>query len=134
MSHKKPAQVSMIWVNIVVYVGTMQTLDARHIELFLCDGYQKGSWEYQLIGSRDVKERVAGASGAIFDVKNLKDISSCGNSLYSTLIEVTVSFCCHQRKKNYTITWHTWKCCLILTDVLRTDNILFHIKEWIIFY
>ncbi|KAM3684670.1 hypothetical protein ACB098_11G064300 [Castanea mollissima] len=57
--------------------GTMQTLDARHIELFLYDGYQKGSWEYQLIGSHDVKERVAGASGAIFDVKNLKDISSC---------------------------------------------------------
>ena len=99
MSHKKPAQVSMILVNIVVYVGTMQTLDARHIELFLCDGYQKGSWEYQLIGSHDIKERVAGASGAIFDVKNLKDISSCGNSLYSTLIEVTVSFCCQQRKK-----------------------------------
>lgn len=77
----------------------MQTLDARHIELFLYDGYQKGSWEYQLIGSHDVKERVAGASGAIFDVKNLNDISSCGNSLYSTLLEVTVSFCCRQRKK-----------------------------------
>uniref|UniRef100_A0A2N9ECX9 F-box domain-containing protein n=1 Tax=Fagus sylvatica TaxID=28930 RepID=A0A2N9ECX9_FAGSY len=57
--------------------GTMQTLDARHIELFLYDEYKNGSWEYQLIGSHDGKERVAGASGAIFDVKHLKDPSSC---------------------------------------------------------
>ncbi|KAB1219623.1 Histone-lysine N-methyltransferase ATX4 [Morella rubra] len=59
--------------------GTMQTLDARHIELFLCEGYQAGSWEYELAGSHDVKERVTGATGAIFDVKYLKDPSSCGN-------------------------------------------------------
>ncbi|KAG2720558.1 hypothetical protein I3760_02G040900 [Carya illinoinensis] len=56
--------------------GTMQTLDARHIELFLCEGFQNGSWEYELIGSHDVKERVDGASGAIFDVKHLEDRTS----------------------------------------------------------
>ncbi|XP_062155089.1 probable F-box protein At3g61730 [Alnus glutinosa] len=56
--------------------GTMQTLDARHIELFLCEEYQDGSWEYELIGSHDVKKRVNGASAALFDLKHLKDRSS----------------------------------------------------------
>ncbi|KAL6311531.1 hypothetical protein AAG906_005201 [Vitis piasezkii] len=36
--------------------GTMQTLDARHIELFLSEGYRDGSWEYQIIGSHDIKK------------------------------------------------------------------------------
>ncbi|XP_020411937.1 probable F-box protein At3g61730 [Prunus persica] len=53
--------------------GTMQTLDARHIELFLSEGYQNGSWEYEHIGSHDVKKHVDGASGAIFDLKHLND-------------------------------------------------------------
>jgi hypothetical protein len=66
--------------SILIYVGTMQTLDARHIELFLCEEYQDGSWEYELTGSHDVKKRVNGASAAIFDLKHLKDPSSCGNS------------------------------------------------------
>lgn len=56
----------------------MQTLDARHIELFLSEGYQDGSWEYELIGIQDVKKHVEGASGAIFDVKHLNDTSTSG--------------------------------------------------------
>ncbi|KAL6128573.1 hypothetical protein ACLB2K_071928 [Fragaria x ananassa] len=56
--------------------GTMQTLDARHIELFLSEGYQDGSWEYELIGIQDVKKHVEGASGAIFDVQHLNDTST----------------------------------------------------------
>ncbi|KAK7292804.1 hypothetical protein RJT34_15658 [Clitoria ternatea] len=56
--------------------GTMQTLDARHIELFHCEGYQDGSWEYQLVGSHDIKKRADGAAGAIFDVKHLEDSST----------------------------------------------------------
>ncbi|KAI9073196.1 hypothetical protein K1719_044805 [Acacia pycnantha] len=56
--------------------GTMQTLDARHIELFLCEGYQNGSWEYQLTGSHDIKKRADGAAGAIFDFTHLKDSST----------------------------------------------------------
>lgn len=57
----------------------MQTLDARHIELFLSEGYQNGSWEYELIGSHDVKKHVDGASGAIFDLKHLNDSPTSGN-------------------------------------------------------
>lgn len=61
----------------------MQTLDARHIELFLSEGYQDGSWEYELIGSHSVKKHAEGASGAIFDVNHLKDASTSGISLCS---------------------------------------------------
>lgn len=60
----------------------MQTLDARHIELFLCEDYQNGSWEYELVGSHDIKKRADGAAGAIFDVKHLENSSTSGKSLY----------------------------------------------------
>ncbi|XP_031376577.1 probable F-box protein At3g61730 [Punica granatum] len=56
--------------------GTMQILDARHIELFLNKGYQEGTWEYQVIGSHDIRKSADGASGAIFDVKHLDDPST----------------------------------------------------------
>ncbi|XP_030541069.1 probable F-box protein At3g61730 [Rhodamnia argentea] len=56
--------------------GTMQTLDARHIELFLNKGYQDGKWVYQVVGAHDIKENTEAASGAIFDVKHLKDSST----------------------------------------------------------
>ncbi|KAG6575300.1 putative F-box protein, partial [Cucurbita argyrosperma subsp. sororia] len=62
-----------IWI-----AGTMQTLDARHIELFLNEGYQDGSWEYQILGSHDIRKPTESASGAIFDVKHLKDSSTSG--------------------------------------------------------
>ncbi|MED6146873.1 hypothetical protein PIB30_038733 [Stylosanthes scabra] len=54
----------------------MQTLDARHIELFLCEEYKNGSWDYQLVGSHDIKKRADGAAGAIFDTKHLEDSST----------------------------------------------------------
>ncbi|CBI40514.3 probable F-box protein At3g61730 isoform X1 [Vitis vinifera] len=56
--------------------GTMQTLDARHIELFLSEGYRDGSWEYQIIGSHDIKKHADGASAGIFDIKHLNDSST----------------------------------------------------------
>ncbi|VVB17844.1 unnamed protein product [Arabis nemorensis] len=56
--------------------GTMLTLDARHIELFLNEGYQDGSWDYNLIGSHKLKNDAA--CGAIFDLKHLKASSSPG--------------------------------------------------------
>ncbi|KAK7275361.1 hypothetical protein RIF29_16477 [Crotalaria pallida] len=56
--------------------GTMQTLDARHIELFLYEGYHNESWKYELVGSHDVKKRADGAAGAIFDLKHLQDSST----------------------------------------------------------
>ncbi|CAN8253991.1 unnamed protein product [Cochlearia groenlandica] len=58
--------------------GTMQTLDARHIELFLNKGYKDGSWDYNLIGSHKLQKDAGAASGAIFDLKHLKASSSSG--------------------------------------------------------
>ncbi|KAM6600226.1 hypothetical protein CsatA_019835 [Cannabis sativa] len=56
--------------------GTMQTLDARHIELFLNKEYRNGSWKYELVGSHDNQMHADGASGAIFDVEHLRDCST----------------------------------------------------------
>lgn len=64
------------------YIGTMQTLDTRHIELFPCEGFQNGNWDYQLVGSHDIKKRADGAAGAIFDMKHLEDSSTSGKSWY----------------------------------------------------
>ncbi|GAU42352.1 hypothetical protein TSUD_350180 [Trifolium subterraneum] len=70
-----------IWI-----AGTMQTLDARHIELFLCEGYQNGSWEYEVVGSHDVKKRADGATGSIFDVKHLESSSTAAVFDYKSWI------------------------------------------------
>ncbi|VVB09665.1 unnamed protein product [Arabis nemorensis] len=59
--------------------GTMLTLDARHIELFLNDGYKDGSWDYNLIGSHKLQNDEKATCGAIFDLKHLKASSSSGN-------------------------------------------------------
>ncbi|CAF1843675.1 unnamed protein product [Brassica oleracea] len=56
--------------------GTMQTLDVRHIELFLNEGYKNGSWEYNLIASHKLQKDAVAACGAIFDLKHLKSSSS----------------------------------------------------------
>lgn len=56
----------------------MQTLDARHIELFLNDGYLNGSWDYDILGTREVTKQTNAASGGIFDIKRLKDHSTSG--------------------------------------------------------
>ncbi|CAN1309274.1 Probable F-box protein At3g61730 [Linum perenne] len=57
-----------IWI-----AGTMQTLDARHIELFLSEGYQNGSWVYDQIGSHEVKGQAYAASAAMLDLKHITD-------------------------------------------------------------
>ncbi|KAF9669069.1 hypothetical protein SADUNF_Sadunf14G0069400 [Salix dunnii] len=62
-----------IWI-----AGTMQTLEVRNIELFLCDEYQKGSWDYELIGSYTINKSVDAASGGIFDLKHIKDRAMAG--------------------------------------------------------
>ncbi|KAL6555911.1 hypothetical protein OROGR_005199 [Orobanche gracilis] len=56
----------------------MQTLDARHIELFLSEGYHDGSWDYDLLGTHDTVRQAHGASGGIFDIRHLKDQSNTG--------------------------------------------------------
>ncbi|KAF2594324.1 hypothetical protein F2Q70_00044242 [Brassica cretica] len=58
--------------------GTMQTLDTRHIELFLNEEYKDGSWDYNLIGSHKLQKDTSAACGAIFDLKHLKASSSSG--------------------------------------------------------
>ncbi|KAJ4957203.1 hypothetical protein NE237_013986 [Protea cynaroides] len=59
--------------NLNTCEGTMQTLDARHIELFLNEEYKKGSWLYEEIGCHEVKKNIDGARGGIFDMRHLKD-------------------------------------------------------------
>ncbi|KAE8696877.1 FK506-binding protein 4-like isoform X1 [Hibiscus syriacus] len=66
--------------------GTMQMLDVRHIELFLSKGYQDRSWDYELIGSHEIKKAVRGAYGAIFDFKYLTSNSTTGIFDYKSWI------------------------------------------------
>ncbi|CAN7088524.1 unnamed protein product [Brassica rapa subsp. narinosa] len=58
--------------------GRMHSLDARHIELFLDEGYKNGSWEYDLIASHKLQKEADAACGAIFDRKHLEASSSSG--------------------------------------------------------
>ncbi|OMO64299.1 hypothetical protein CCACVL1_21877 [Corchorus capsularis] len=58
--------------------GTMQMLDARHIELFLNQEYQDGSWDYEVIGTYEIKKKIRRAYGAIFDLKYLISKSTEG--------------------------------------------------------
>ncbi|KAL5718619.1 hypothetical protein ACHQM5_011502 [Ranunculus cassubicifolius] len=53
--------------------GTMLTLDARHFELFLTQGYRDGSWEYQSIGCHEIEMHSGLAAYGIFDLAHLKD-------------------------------------------------------------
>lgn len=65
----------------ITFLGTMQIVEARHIELFLSEGYQDGSWDYEQIGHHDIIKHAEGASGGIFDIKHLKDTTTSGNFL-----------------------------------------------------
>ncbi|XP_019052146.1 PREDICTED: probable F-box protein At3g61730 isoform X1 [Nelumbo nucifera] len=62
--------------NLSTCEGTMQTLDARHIELFLSEGYKNGSWEYESVETHEIKKHTDMATGAIFDIKHLNDAST----------------------------------------------------------
>lgn len=78
----------MTWVHdsVLLYAGTMQTLDARHIEVFLSEGYKDGSWDYELLASHDISKQTDGASAGIFDVKHLNDQSTSGTLLSGLMI------------------------------------------------
>lgn len=56
----------------------MQTLDARHAELFLQEGYRMGDWDYVDIGTHRVDKHHTAASGAIFDLKHVKSRQTAG--------------------------------------------------------
>nr|XP_034926431.1 LOW QUALITY PROTEIN: probable F-box protein At3g61730 [Populus alba] len=56
----------------------MQTLEARQIELFLCEGFRNGSWNYELTGSYTINKSVGAASGAFFYLKHIKDRAMAG--------------------------------------------------------
>ncbi|XP_043717304.1 probable F-box protein At3g61730 [Telopea speciosissima] len=64
--------------NLITCEGTMQTLDARHIELFLNEEYKKGSWQYEEIGCHEINKHTDGAMAGIFDMRHLKDSSTSG--------------------------------------------------------
>ena len=61
----------------------MQTLDTRHIELFLNEEYKDGSWDYNLIGSHKLQKDTSAACGAIFDLKHVKASASSGKFMPS---------------------------------------------------
>ncbi|KAG9448283.1 hypothetical protein H6P81_014411 [Aristolochia fimbriata] len=58
--------------NLDTCEGTMQTLDTRHMELFLHEEYKSGTWNYEEIGSHKIHKRCKGATGGIFDTKFLE--------------------------------------------------------------
>ncbi|CAN6444674.1 unnamed protein product [Victoria cruziana] len=62
--------------NLNTCEGTMQTLDARHFELFLHEEYKNGTWEYEDVGSHRVEENCCGAIGGIFDTTHLRSPST----------------------------------------------------------
>ncbi|KAH7522877.1 hypothetical protein JRO89_XSUnG0090600 [Xanthoceras sorbifolium] len=64
--------------SLLLYQGTMQMLDARHIELFLSEGFKNGNWKYELIGTHKIEKNTQGACGAIFDLKHIKESQSAG--------------------------------------------------------
>ncbi|KAG6420186.1 hypothetical protein SASPL_116706 [Salvia splendens] len=70
-----------IWI-----AGTMQTLDARHIELFLSEEYHSGIWDYYLLGSHNINKQADGASGGIFDLKHINDESTSDIFDYKTWV------------------------------------------------
>lgn len=54
----------------------MQTLDARHFELFLREDFKNNSWDYEEIGSRKIQKKCNSATAGIFDVKYIKTPSA----------------------------------------------------------
>ncbi|XP_042058939.1 probable F-box protein At3g61730 isoform X2 [Salvia splendens] len=66
--------------------GTMQTLDARHIELFLSEEYHSGIWDYYLLGSHNINKQADGASRGIFDLKHINDESTTDIFDYKTWV------------------------------------------------
>ncbi|CAI7802469.1 unnamed protein product [Closterium sp. NIES-53] len=47
--------------------GTMQTLDARHYELFLHDEWKCGEWKYEQLASHEAPFHCPQAAGGLFD-------------------------------------------------------------------
>ncbi|XP_038985615.1 probable F-box protein At3g61730, partial [Phoenix dactylifera] len=64
--------------NLNTCEGTMQVLDARHVELFLEEGYRNGSWEYEDIGIHRIEKPSDTATGGIFEIKYLTSPCTAG--------------------------------------------------------
>ncbi|MCL7043069.1 hypothetical protein MKW94_014215 [Papaver nudicaule] len=82
------------------------TLDARHIELFLTEGYKSGSWDYKEIGSHEIMIPSAAATGAILDIKHLKDRATKGN-LRTWKLNHILDFFNHACKLNQKLCHHS---------------------------
>jgi hypothetical protein len=54
----------------------MQVLDARHMELFLEEGYLTETWQYEEIGSNRIPTPSEAAIGGIFDLTRLSSSST----------------------------------------------------------
>ncbi|XP_020096805.1 probable F-box protein At3g61730 [Ananas comosus] len=64
--------------NLNTCEGTMQVLDARHAELFLEEGYRRGSWEYEDLAFHRIEKPSTAAVGGIFDLTYLSSLSTAG--------------------------------------------------------
>ncbi|XP_010915649.2 probable F-box protein At3g61730 [Elaeis guineensis] len=64
--------------NLNTCEGTMQVLDARHVALFLEEGYRNGSWEYEDIGIHRIEKPSDTATGGIFEIKYLTSPCTAG--------------------------------------------------------
>lgn len=64
----------------------MQTLDARHSELFLHDEFKSGKWDFEDIGVHRVDSHCNAAAGALFEVEHLKSTSTASKSYSLTRI------------------------------------------------
>nr|XP_024377371.1 probable F-box protein At3g61730 isoform X3 [Physcomitrium patens] len=62
-----------IWI-----AGTMQTLDARHWELFLNKEYKDREWKYEQVCMRVVAGHCSEAAACIFDAKQLRSKGTHG--------------------------------------------------------
>ncbi|PKU68583.1 putative F-box protein [Dendrobium catenatum] len=68
--------------NLNTCEGTMQILDVRHLELFLEESFQNGSWQFEDIGSHRIEKQSNSASGGVFDYKHIH--SPCTAGLLNT--------------------------------------------------
>ncbi|CAA0840014.1 reduced male fertility [Striga hermonthica] len=65
-----------IWIAgklTILAIRPIFTLNARHIELFLSDGFLDGSWDYEALGVCNINKRADGAFCGLFDIKHLED-------------------------------------------------------------
>ena len=77
---------------LMIFIGTVQVLDARHWELFLHEEYINGEWKFE-----EIEEQVVcpsphtSAMAAILDAKHVRSRSTKGKYLNSDFILIPLT-------------------------------------------